>query len=105
MGAVAGRVSPELARLPGGAAERTTLTDQTSSNDGPEPSGIDLARVALQQARLAARNNGLEARAQRRRQAAATEAAALRRARQERATRESGTPTSLSESAELRTTA
>ncbi|WP_282796681.1 hypothetical protein [Streptomyces sp. CC224B] len=34
-----------------------------------------------------------QARAQRRRQAAATEAAVLRRARQERAAREAGTPT------------
>ncbi|WP_031031360.1 DciA family protein [Streptomyces albus] len=45
-----------------------TTTDETgSSADGPEPSGADLARIALQQARLAARNKGGEARAPRRR--------------------------------------
>ncbi|MFH9090504.1 DciA family protein [Streptomyces sp. NPDC017673] len=44
-----------------------TTTDQTGSGDAPELSGVDLARVALQQARLAARNNGGEARASRRR--------------------------------------
>ncbi|MEU1669431.1 DciA family protein [Streptomyces sparsogenes] len=46
-----------------------TITDQTGSGDGPELSGVDLARVALQQARLAARNTGGEARAPRRRRA------------------------------------
>ncbi|WDM16457.1 DUF721 domain-containing protein [Streptomyces lavenduligriseus] len=48
-----------------------TTTDQTgiSGDETPELSGVDLARVALQQARLAARNNGGEARAPRRRQA------------------------------------
>ncbi|MFE0489186.1 DciA family protein [Streptomyces griseoaurantiacus] len=50
--------------------EQTTTTDQTSSGDSaPELSGVDLARVALQQARLAAKNNGGEARAPRRRRA------------------------------------
>ncbi|MFJ2736140.1 DciA family protein [Streptomyces sp. NPDC087317] len=49
--------------------QTTTLTDQTGSSDAPELSGVDLARVALQQARLAARNNGGEARAPRRRRA------------------------------------
>lgn len=49
--------------------EQTPTTDQTGSGDGaPELSGLDLARVALQQARLAAKNNGVgEARAPRRR--------------------------------------
>ncbi|MFF4534230.1 DciA family protein [Streptomyces sp. NPDC001407] len=49
--------------------EQTTTTDQTGSSDGsPELSGLDLARIALQQARLAAKNNGAsEARAPRRR--------------------------------------
>ncbi|MFF7903735.1 DciA family protein [Streptomyces sp. NPDC007920] len=47
--------------------EQTTTTDQTGSGDAPELSGVDLARVALQQARLAARNNGGEARAPRQR--------------------------------------
>jgi predicted nucleic acid-binding Zn ribbon protein len=49
--------------------EQTTTNDQTGSGDGaPELSGVDLARVALQQARLAAKNNGGgEARAPRRR--------------------------------------
>ncbi|WP_331720240.1 DciA family protein (plasmid) [Streptomyces sp. NBC_00289] len=46
-----------------------------------------------------------QARAQRRRQAAATEAAALRRARQERAARTSGTAAADPEPAALRTTA
>ncbi|WP_343239763.1 DciA family protein [Streptomyces sp. SID9913] len=50
--------------------QTTTITDQTGSDaDGPELSGVDLARVALQQARLAARNSGGEARAPRRRRA------------------------------------
>lgn len=44
-------------------------------------------------------------RAQRRRQAAGTEAAALRRARQDCAARASGTATAAPESAALRTTA
>ncbi|MBL3668377.1 DUF721 domain-containing protein [Streptomyces sp. M2CJ-2] len=46
-----------------------TTTDETGSGDGaPELSGVDLARIALQQARLAAKNNdGGEARAPRRR--------------------------------------
>ncbi|MFF4227451.1 DciA family protein [Streptomyces abikoensis] len=36
-----------------------TTTNQTGSGDGaPKLSGLDLARVALQQARLAAKNNG-----------------------------------------------
>ncbi|MFC9409317.1 DciA family protein [[Kitasatospora] papulosa] len=47
--------------------EQTTTIDQTSS--ASELSGVDLARVALQQARLAARNNGGEARAPRWRRA------------------------------------
>lgn len=52
--------------------QTTTITDQTGSDaDGPELSGVDLARVALQQARLAARNSGGEARAPRRRRATA----------------------------------
>ncbi|MEW2297082.1 hypothetical protein ABZ719_31015 [Streptomyces sp. NPDC006743] len=52
--------------------EQTTTTDQTGSDaDGPELSGVDLARVALQQGRLAARNSGGEARAPRRRRATA----------------------------------
>ncbi|MBV7249238.1 DciA family protein [Streptomyces sp. MW-W600-10] len=46
-----------------------TTTDQTGSSDASGLSGVDLARVALQQARLAARNNGGEARAPRRRRA------------------------------------
>lgn len=46
-----------------------------------------------------------QARAQRRRQAAATEAAALRRARQERAAREAGTAAAVPQPAALRTTA
>lgn len=49
--------------------EQTTTTDQTNSGDAAELSGVDLARVALQQARLAARNNGGESRAPRRRRA------------------------------------
>ncbi|CAL9671814.1 DciA family protein [Streptomyces sp. enrichment culture] len=50
--------------------QTTTITDQTGSDaDGPERSGVDLARVALQQARLAARNSGGEARAPRWRRA------------------------------------
>ncbi|MGW3458298.1 DciA family protein [Streptomyces olivaceoviridis] len=51
--------------------QQTTTTDQTSSGDGtPDLSGVDLARVALQQARLAANNNGGgESRAPRRRRA------------------------------------
>jgi len=51
--------------------EQTTTTDQTGSGDTSELSGVDLARVALQQARLAARNSGGEARAPRRRRATA----------------------------------
>ncbi|MFF5475392.1 DciA family protein [Streptomyces achromogenes] len=47
--------------------EQTTTIDQTGRSDAPELSGVDLARVALQQARLAARNNGGEARAPRQR--------------------------------------
>ncbi|QKW66104.1 DUF721 domain-containing protein (plasmid) [Streptomyces sp. NA03103] len=48
--------------------EQTTTDKTGSSGDGtPELSGVDLARVALQQARLAAKNNGGEARAPRRR--------------------------------------
>lgn len=44
------------------------MTDQTSNSaDGPEPSGADLARVALQQVRLAAKDMSGEARAPRRR--------------------------------------
>ncbi|WP_030990057.1 DciA family protein [Streptomyces sp. NRRL WC-3744] len=46
-----------------------TTTDQIGSDGTPELSGVDLARVALQQARLAAKNNGGEARAPRRRRA------------------------------------
>jgi hypothetical protein len=49
--------------------EQTTTIDQTGSSDASELSGVDLARVALQQARLAARNNGGEARTPRRRRA------------------------------------
>ncbi|MEU3954033.1 DciA family protein [Streptomyces achromogenes] len=49
--------------------EQTTTIDQTGRSDAPELSGVDLARVALQQARLAARTNGSEARAPRRRRA------------------------------------
>ncbi|WP_432095653.1 hypothetical protein [Streptomyces sp. bgisy100] len=46
--------------------EQTTNDQTVSSGDGtPELSGVYLARVALQQARLAARNNGDEARAPR----------------------------------------
>ncbi|BDT39643.1 DciA family protein [Streptomyces yaizuensis] len=52
--------------------QTTTITDQTGCDaDSPELSGVDLARVALQQARLAARNSGGEARAPRRRRATA----------------------------------
>ncbi|MYZ34413.1 MULTISPECIES: DciA family protein [unclassified Streptomyces] len=49
--------------------EQTTPTEQTTtSGDGvPELSGVDLARVALQQARLAAQKNGNQARTPRRR--------------------------------------
>ncbi|MFF0537106.1 DciA family protein [Streptomyces coelicoflavus] len=46
-----------------------TTTNQPGSGDTSELSGVDLARVALQQVRLAARNNGGEARAPRRRRA------------------------------------
>ncbi|MFF1487625.1 hypothetical protein ACIGZH_23635 [Streptomyces sp. NPDC058319] len=49
--------------------QTTTVTDRSGSGDAPELSGVDLARVALRQARLAARNNGGEARAPRRRRA------------------------------------
>ncbi|MGW5679020.1 DciA family protein [Streptomyces sp. NPDC003860] len=52
--------------------EQTTTTENTGSSDGTEPSGVDLARVALQQARLAARSNGGEAKAPRRRRATTT---------------------------------
>ncbi|WP_331758198.1 DciA family protein [Streptomyces anulatus] len=47
--------------------EQTPLTEQTGSSATAEVSGVDLARVALQQARLATRANGGEARAPRRR--------------------------------------
>ncbi|MFC9431907.1 DciA family protein [Streptomyces sp. NPDC056987] len=49
--------------------EQTTPTEPTTtSGDGAsQASGVDLARLALQQARLAARKNGSEARAPRRR--------------------------------------
>ena len=44
--------------------QTTTITDQQTGSGGTsELSGVDLARVAPQQARLAARNNGGEARA------------------------------------------
>ncbi|WP_432008033.1 DciA family protein [Streptomyces parvus] len=47
--------------------EQTTTTENTGSGAAAELSGVDLARVALQQARLAARNSGGEAKAPRRR--------------------------------------
>ncbi|MFD8614582.1 hypothetical protein [Streptomyces sp. NPDC059631] len=49
--------------------QTTTVTDRSGSGDAPELSGVDLARVALRQARPAARKNGGEARAPRRRRA------------------------------------
>jgi hypothetical protein len=52
--------------------EQTTTTETTGSSDGAGLSGVDLARVALQQARLAARSNGGEAKAPRRRRATTT---------------------------------
>ncbi|RPK78164.1 DUF721 domain-containing protein [Streptomyces sp. ADI98-10] len=52
--------------------EQTITTENTGSGDTAEPSGIDLARLALQQARLAARSKGGEARAPRRRRATTT---------------------------------
>ncbi|WP_301128627.1 hypothetical protein [Streptomyces cacaoi] len=47
------------------------MTDQTTTDGTPELSGAALARVALQQARLAAKNTSGEARAPRRRRATA----------------------------------
>ncbi|MEV0580845.1 hypothetical protein [Streptomyces sp. NPDC050392] len=48
--------------------EQTTTIDQTGSGDASELSGVDLARVALQQAREAAKKRGdSEARTPRRR--------------------------------------
>ncbi|MFF8556543.1 DciA family protein [Streptomyces sp. NPDC015501] len=47
--------------------EQTPTTETTGSSAATKPSGADLARVALQQARLAARSNGGEAKAPRRR--------------------------------------
>ncbi|MFJ4609625.1 DciA family protein [Streptomyces griseus] len=52
--------------------EQTITTENTGSGNTAEPSGIALARLALQQARLAARSKGGEARAPRRRRATTT---------------------------------
>ncbi|MFK0231070.1 DciA family protein [Streptomyces sp. NPDC090303] len=79
------------------AVERQTKAMRELSRRAfPEPDGVsaDGAPAPIEQGR-----------AQRRRQAAATEAAALRRARQERAARELGTTADLPRSATLRDTA
>lgn len=52
--------------------EQTITTENTGSGTAVEPSGIDLARLALQQARLAARSKGGEAKAPRRRRSTTT---------------------------------
>ncbi|MFD5342210.1 DciA family protein [Streptomyces anulatus] len=52
--------------------EQTTTTENAGSGTPAEPSGVDLARLALQQARLAARSKGSEAKAPRRRRATTT---------------------------------
>ncbi|MEU0703373.1 DciA family protein [Streptomyces bacillaris] len=52
--------------------EQTITTENTGSGTAVEPSGIDLARLALQQARLAARSKGGEAKAPRRGRATTT---------------------------------
>ncbi|WMI61995.1 DciA family protein (plasmid) [Streptomyces rochei] len=86
------RVDPAFAE----AVERQTAAMRELSRRAfPEPDVVaDAAPASIEVTR-----------AQRRRQAAATEAAALRRARQERATRESGTPADVPQSAALRDTA
>ncbi|MFA0845491.1 DciA family protein [Streptomyces rochei] len=86
------RVDPAIAE----AVERQTAAMRELSRRAfPEPDVVaDDAPASIESTR-----------AQRRRQAAATEAAALRRARQERAARESGTPTDVPQSAALRDTA
>lgn len=78
------------------AVERQTAAMRELSRRAfPEPDVVpDNAPTQIEQARI-----------QRRRQAAATEAAALRRARQERAAWASGTAAAVPESAALRTTA
>jgi hypothetical protein len=86
------RVDPAIAE----AVERQTAAMRELSRRAfPEPDVIpDDAPASIEASR-----------AQRRRQAAATEAAALRRARQERAARESGTTAEVSQSTALRNTA
>ncbi|WP_439794860.1 hypothetical protein [Streptomyces agglomeratus] len=85
------RVDPGIAA----AVERQTKAMRELSRRAfPEPDVVaDDAPAPIEQAR-----------AQRRRQATATETAALRRARQERSAREAGTPT-IGPPAALRTTA
>ncbi|MBK3603288.1 MULTISPECIES: DciA family protein [unclassified Streptomyces] len=86
------RVDPHIAE----AVERQTAAMRELSRRAfPEPDDVpDDAPAPIEQAR-----------AQRRRQAAATEAAALRRARAERAAREAGTAAAVPQPAALRTTA
>ncbi|CAK7288463.1 DciA family protein [Streptomyces misionensis] len=86
------RVDPAIAE----AVERQTAAMRELSRRAfPEPDVVaDDAPASIEATR-----------AQRRRQAAATEAAALRRARQERAARESGTQVDAPQSAALRDTA
>ncbi|QNT98381.1 hypothetical protein HEP81_08153 (plasmid) [Streptomyces griseofuscus] len=86
------RVDPAIAE----AVERQTAAMRELSRRAfPEPDVVpDDAPASIESTR-----------AQRRRQAAATEAAALGRARQERAARESGTQADVSQSAALRDTA
>ncbi|MET8168843.1 DciA family protein [Streptomyces sp. NPDC005329] len=86
------RVDPGLAE----AVERQTAAMRELSRRAfPEPGAVPGEAPASIEA----------TRAQRRRQAAATEAAALRRARAERAAREAGTAAAVPQSAALRTTA
>ncbi|MET9760031.1 hypothetical protein ABZ016_13395 [Streptomyces sp. NPDC006372] len=86
------RVNPAIAE----AVERQTAAMRELSRRAfPEPDVVpDDAPASIEVSR-----------AQRRRQAAATEAAALRRARAERAAREAGTAVAVPQSAALRTTA
>ncbi|WP_257217500.1 DciA family protein, partial [Streptomyces sp. HG99] len=83
------RIDPGIAEA---VARQTRAMRALSQRAFPEPPDDAPATIEM-------------ARAQRRRQAAATEAAALRRARQERAARKSGTSADAPESASLRTTA
>jgi hypothetical protein len=85
-------VDPDIAE----AVERQTAAMRELSRRAfPEPDAIpDDAPASIEVSR-----------AQRRRQAAATEAAALRRARQDRAARESGTTADVPQSTALRDTA